>query len=687
MRKPRGRAWGKWLVCQGREALTYVVALAFAVWLVAILFEGRIRQIDGLSAAIVSASSDFHLRRKECQAWAKSRAQRQAQRPGGVMEEGEDVLAVPGDDCRPDEVAGSDSDAGSDPRSDKWDVTVVLFGDADLDALELPYPVPYRIHAEVLETLLAYEPAAIFVDFMFLQERKSERDGAEALRKVLVQARDKNVPVVMALPDKDLVKVNEADAGGGSGAAGRKVEPWLADRFNGCADFAALTPLALDNPLGLIRYPAESEVGLRVEPAPVSLWRRLWNGLGQSSATAGRAPLPTAADVRLMPLASPAFAVADALDRRQARRGRMPAAGDTPAGGEAVRCLERMPAASAGADHRQPSRPAMDILWRTGVNERRSTVAGCGQGASMTGMSVIDRLSLFWAGLLRPLTILGDGYSPEFCPFQPVVSANALLAGDLDEAGRRARFTGRVIVYGANFLGALDAVKTPAGAHTPGVFIHAMAIHNLLLLGDDGYKVDSLWRRWVFDAVVAFAAALFAVLGRNRGKPTDLIDVWARPQVVRALRASNLRTWANSFSWTQRAKALGAALGLLAFVAALFVFDRIVTVALVVSVVLLWKLDWRMLAGYVMVVGGSALIGFAWLRQGSLGILLVLGLLLVARKTDEGVGWFAERLREVPDQPDKDDSNPLAFTILHLDRLRQASDGPPPADHSPPQSP
>ena len=46
------------------------------------------------------------------------------------------------------------------------------------------------------------------------------------------------------------------------------------------------------------------------------------------------------------------------------------------------------------------------------------------------------------AELRRSLAILGGRYPPEFCPFQAVVSAKALLDGDLDEALGTARSAG-----------------------------------------------------------------------------------------------------------------------------------------------------------------------------------------------------------------------------------------------------
>ncbi len=701
----RKRAWWGWPAQQAGQALSYVAILALATGLIAVFLEDKVREMDGLSAAVVSAGSDFLLRKMECNARTRLQAQRPRQQfPGAVGPGNErDAQSVPIADCPPGDAIDPGSDAGLEARPDPWDVTVVLFGDADLDALELPYPVPYQIHAEVLETLLAYRPAAIFVDFMFLQERESEKIGAQLLQEVLVRAREANIPIVMALPDSDLV--NDKDS------LQRRKKAWLVDRFTGCADFAALTPIKLHDPLGLIRYPAHSEVGLRIEPAPVSLLRRLWDG---------PKPLPieasaetSAADLYRMDLASPAFAVVDALARSQSAAGVAPSVGAVPApaleavpvSNAAVRCLDRMPSAPVAADQPLRHRPEMEILWRTGVNERRTTVDGCGREAPTTG-TFVERLRRKLKSIARPLTVLSAGYSPEFCPVQPVVSARALLAGDLDETGRRARFSGRVIAYGANFLGALDAVKTPAGEHTPSVFVHAMAIHNLLLLGEEGYKVNERLRRWIFIALVALAAAALAVFEHNQDRLRRTSDARTVHLATTALGAPGLKSWFQSLAWIQRTEAVGAVVAFLVFLFALYWFNRIVTVALVVSVVLLWKMNLHMLGAHVTFLVVSTGFSFVFLRLGSLSILLVLGLLFVARKLDAWVRRFGDWLDEArkrggeleriltqsqsqsqsqsPGPSGKSDRKSrryrLARAVFWLDQRRKATFGPPGAD-------
>ena len=51
---------------------------------------------------------------------------------------------------------------------------VVLFREENLATLKESFPISYARHAEVLEALTVYEPAAVFVDFAFIDERPGQ---------------------------------------------------------------------------------------------------------------------------------------------------------------------------------------------------------------------------------------------------------------------------------------------------------------------------------------------------------------------------------------------------------------------------------------------------------------------------------------------------------------------------------
>lgn len=61
------------------------------------------------------------------------------------------------------------------------DTTVVLFREENLSRLGVQYPVPYSVHAQVLEALASYGPRAVFVDFAFMDAREGEDELWDAL--------------------------------------------------------------------------------------------------------------------------------------------------------------------------------------------------------------------------------------------------------------------------------------------------------------------------------------------------------------------------------------------------------------------------------------------------------------------------------------------------------------------------
>jgi CHASE2 domain-containing sensor protein len=66
------------------------------------------------------------------------------------------------------------------------DTTVLLFREENLRQLGVQYPVPYSVHAQVLEALASYGPRAVFIDFAFIDPREGEaelRDALCALRR------------------------------------------------------------------------------------------------------------------------------------------------------------------------------------------------------------------------------------------------------------------------------------------------------------------------------------------------------------------------------------------------------------------------------------------------------------------------------------------------------------------------
>lgn len=78
------------------------------------------------------------------------------------------------------------------------DTTVLLFREENLADLKTHYPVPYRLHADIIESLASYEPRAVFIDFAFVDNR--DTDALKQLSKAICLLRDGGAKVFLAAP-------------------------------------------------------------------------------------------------------------------------------------------------------------------------------------------------------------------------------------------------------------------------------------------------------------------------------------------------------------------------------------------------------------------------------------------------------------------------------------------------------
>ena len=76
-------------------------------------------------------------------------------------------------------------------------LAVVLLRDADLSEGGLPWPVPYAYHAGVLGELGALRPAAVMVDFLFVDDRRPDTTLGELAREITALG-TVGVPVFLA---------------------------------------------------------------------------------------------------------------------------------------------------------------------------------------------------------------------------------------------------------------------------------------------------------------------------------------------------------------------------------------------------------------------------------------------------------------------------------------------------------
>ncbi len=77
------------------------------------------------------------------------------------------------------------------PRTGQ-DKAVVLFTEDDLTdfvkADEVPFPIPYRLHADVLRSIANAKPEAIFIDFAFIQQTRAHDEQFAALKLQVCRA-------------------------------------------------------------------------------------------------------------------------------------------------------------------------------------------------------------------------------------------------------------------------------------------------------------------------------------------------------------------------------------------------------------------------------------------------------------------------------------------------------------------
>lgn len=269
-------------------------------------------------------------------------------------------------------------------------VTVVINTDRTLDTLGTHWPVPYGDHARLLRTILRHQPQALFIDYVFLDDRSGE--DVARLRDVLTGA---NVPIYYA-------------------ASPAKTQQTLPTKWHTAAPAAPLTPVSIPRGRAAKARDTYDLVGQPPSPA-LALFR---------------------AHCR------------DSQDCSVPSEGRF----DRP----------------------------MDVIWGSdpptypggGAEARSDGFIPCREGVPK---GLIDRV---WRMLTDgPAALRRD------CPFIETLPAQVLAQRPWAEEVQQL-LKDRLVLYGGSFHGAADLVDSPTHGRIPGVHLHAMALHNLLLWGD-----------------------------------------------------------------------------------------------------------------------------------------------------------------------------------------------------------
>lgn len=171
-----------------------------------------------------------------------------------------------------------------------------------------------------------------------------------------------------------------------------------------------------------------------------------------------------------------------------------------------------------------PSR-TMDIFWATRPNSLNESW----MSMATTDTSVSDRLLQGFAGINTRPPYTTTLFVRDL--LNQVATTEALARQQADQL-----LQGKIVMYGASLSGVQDLVFTPNRDILPGVYLHAMALDNLLTWGSE-YKSPiasslptiGLVPKWLLDLAVLFPVALLAALCHN-----GLID-WRRLPLLRAL--------------------------------------------------------------------------------------------------------------------------------------------------------
>ena len=273
------------------------------------------------------------------------------------------------------------------PVTGREEITVALVDEPTLQHLQMPWPWNYSAHARALDSLLAYKPKAVVVDFLFVDSRAD--NSLSELVEEIARYKKAGVPLY----------------------------------FEG----------GIDLPYG--------EAPLRPELAKTGV-----------------------------PIIDPSIDVYDGVVRQYPASGRC----FGPNGQTGNGCLslalrvykDLYPAAPL-----EPLRGKMELVWGTKTapfnlkfNDLHNPLP-CNVNASF--------LMRIYRAFFDKQTAVGR------CPYNSDVPVEALMAGGYDDDLNRL-IPGHVIFYGGALQGAQDNSFSPVNGLEPNVFVHAMALDNLI---------------------------------------------------------------------------------------------------------------------------------------------------------------------------------------------------------------
>lgn len=355
------------------------------------------------------------------------------------------------------------------PRTGQDKAVVVLFTEDDLTdfvkADEVSFPIPYRLHADVLRSIANAKPEAIFIDFAFIQQTRAHDEQFAALKLQVCRAH-RTVIHEDGKPDR-LTKVFVVDTSQ-LGLAGI-----TAETFGGCA-----------TPVGAFIDREHIAVGVMTYPKS--------GNAPPGDGSALEATVPTGA-----PCGCTQAACGNGLSAAYALwLSTQP-------------CLPDGTTKADGDGRPLPTGETMAVIWPALPPPNETAIELCKKPPG-----VEQRFRLLWRD--------GPEALKRGCPYTRTVTAGDLLrpvAGD--EVDRHLYH--RVVFYGSKLAMSADFIRSPVFSEQPAVYYHALAFDNLVSFHGRPKEPAGRVGKVIYGLVLVLVAALLSFLPEAE-KPKPAAD-------------------------------------------------------------------------------------------------------------------------------------------------------------------
>jgi hypothetical protein len=308
------------------------------------------------------------------------------------------------------------------PATGRDKISVVIVDDKTLHTLATPWPWTYGTQARMLDSLLAYHPRAVIVDFLFYDPRADD-----------------------SLPE-------------------------LVDEIH------------------------------RFQKARVPIYFE-----GGINLPYGEDPLRKELAATGIPILDPSIAVYNGIARQYPTTGQCFGPKHKP-GDTCLSLALQVYKDLYPATPPEPLADKMELVWGTRYSPHNKWITYTDDNGETFRCE--DKRS----GLTRIYLAFFDTNSVKgHCPYQGMVPAESVMMGG-DDKDITDMLSNKIVFYGGDIEGAQDKSATPVNALQPNVFIHAMALDNLITFGGKPEQDVMTVGRWTFSSNPAQILAITPVI-------------------------------------------------------------------------------------------------------------------------------------------------------------------------------